>query len=70
MDTPAIKSSVDASLIGQLTDGAVLVVAAEETRKNTAEDARRAFETANIPIFGAVLNKRTYPIPDALYRRI
>ena len=70
VDTPAIKSSVDASLIGQLTDGAVLVVAAEETRKNTAEDARRAFETANIPIFGAVLNKRTYPIPDALYRRI
>jgi Mrp family chromosome partitioning ATPase len=70
VDTPAIKSSIDASLIGQLTDGAVLVVAAEETRKNSAEDAKRVLETANIPIFGAVLNKRTYPIPDALYRRI
>ena len=70
VDTPAIKSSIDASLIGQLTDGAVLVVAAEETRKNGAEDAKRVLETANIPIFGAVLNKRTYPIPDALYRRI
>ena len=70
VDTPAIKCSVDASLIGQLTDGAVLVVAAEETRKNSAEDAKRVFETANIPIFGAVLNKRTYPIPDVLYRRM
>jgi Mrp family chromosome partitioning ATPase len=70
VDTPAIKTSIDASLIGQLTDGAVLVVAEEETRKNSAEDAKRALETANIPIFGAVLNKRTYPIPDILYRRL
>ncbi len=68
VDTPAIKSSVDASLIAGLTDGAVLVVAADETRKNTAGDAKRVFETANIPIFGVVLNKRTYPIPDAIYR--
>jgi capsular exopolysaccharide synthesis family protein len=67
VDTPAMKSSVDASLVARFTDGAVLVVAAGETRKNNAEDAKRAFETANIPILGAVLNKRTYPIPDALY---
>jgi Mrp family chromosome partitioning ATPase len=70
VDTPDMKSSVDAVLIARRTDGAVLVIAANETKQNTAAKTKLAFERANVPILGAVLNKRTYPIPDALYRHL
>jgi protein-tyrosine kinase len=68
VDTPATRCAIDSNLIARRTDGAVFVLAANETRQNTAEKAKAEFEAANIPILGSVLNKRTYPIPDALYR--
>lgn len=70
VDTPAVHSYTDAILIGQVTDGVILIVSSNSTRREPARVAKQSFEAANIPMLGAVLNKRTYPIPEALYRKL
>jgi len=70
VDTPAIDIHPDAVLLGHVTDGIVLIVGSDSTRRETARNAKLSFETAQIPVLGAVLNKRTFPIPDAIYRKI
>ncbi len=70
VDAPPISRSLDSLFLGQLSDGMVLVLEAHSTRRDTARKAKDDIEAANIKLFGAVLNKRTYPIPPALYRRI
>lgn len=68
IDTPPINSHADAVAIGQLADGIILVVGSNSTRREPARVARERFNAARIPVLGAVLNRRTYPIPEALYR--
>ncbi|HTU33397.1 MAG TPA: CpsD/CapB family tyrosine-protein kinase [Candidatus Acidoferrum sp.] len=70
VDAPPIGSSGDSALLGQLTDGIVLVVGCNSTRRETARAAKESLEAAGVSILGTVLNRRTYPIPEALYRRI
>jgi Mrp family chromosome partitioning ATPase len=70
VDTAPMGSHADALLLGQLTDGVVLVVGSNVTRRETARIAKESLEAARIPVLGAVLNKRTYPIPEALYQRL
>lgn len=70
IDTPPSSSYPDAVLLGQLTDGIILVVGSRTTRREPARIAKESFQAAKIPLLGAVLNKRTYPIPDLLYRML
>lgn len=68
VDTPALSSHADAALIGLLTDGAILVVASNATRREAARRAKEDLDAAKVPVLGVVLNRRTYPIPEALYQ--
>jgi Mrp family chromosome partitioning ATPase len=70
MDTPPASAHPDALLLAQLTDGVVLVVGSNTTRRETARIAKESFKASRVPILGAVLNNRTYPIPRALYARL
>jgi protein-tyrosine kinase len=70
VDTPAVDFYADALLLGQLTDGIILVVGSNSTRRETALDVKKNFQAAQVPLLGAVLNKRMYPIPEAIYRKI
>ncbi|MGH9684349.1 MAG: CpsD/CapB family tyrosine-protein kinase [Candidatus Acidiferrales bacterium] len=70
VDTPALSVYNDAVLLGQVTDGIVLVVGSNSTRRETARIAKESLEAANVRVLGAVLNKRTFPIPEPLYRRL
>lgn len=70
IDTPPISSCADAVLLGQLADGIILVVGSHSTRREPARIAKESLEAAKVPILGAVLNRRTYPIPEALYQRL
>lgn len=70
VDTPPMSSYPDAVLLGQLTDGIILVIGSNSTRREPARIAKESFEAAGVPILGAVLNRRTYPIPEALYQRM
>jgi|SRR5579872_2759215 len=66
---PAI-SHVDAALLGQMADGVILIVESNVTRRETARKAKEALAAAKVKVLGAVLNNRTFPIPDFLYRKL
>ena len=70
IDVPPINQYSDALALGQITDGLVLVVEANSTRKESALKAIESLRGARVDILGAVLNKRTLPIPESLYRRL
>jgi polysaccharide biosynthesis transport protein len=58
----------DAIFLGGLSDGVVLVLKENSSRRDKARQALKELQATNIPIFGAVLNQRTFPIPDRIYR--
>ena len=59
-----------ASVLGQVADGVVLVLEANSTRRVTARNAKEALEAAKVRLIGTVLNNRTFPIPEKLYRSL
>jgi Mrp family chromosome partitioning ATPase len=70
IDAPPVSSYADAVLLGQMADGAILVVEANSTRRETARMAKETFANAKVELLGAILNNRTFPIPEALYRKL
>jgi protein-tyrosine kinase len=70
VDAPSLSRYADATSLGRLTDGLVLVLEANSTRKETALMVMESLRAAQIKVLGAVLNKRTFPIPESLYRRL
>jgi Mrp family chromosome partitioning ATPase len=66
--TAAVKAAPDAGIIGRFADGVVLVLAANSTTRENAVNCKLTLEEAQVCVAGAVLNKRTYPIPDKLYQ--
>ena len=70
MDSPPVNIYSDAIALGQLSDGVVLVVSANSTRKEAARKAKESLETAGARLLGAVMNNRTYPIPQVIYDRL
>jgi len=67
---PTAGISSEAALLGQLTDGIILVLGAHSTRKATALKIKEALEAAQSRILGTVLSARTFPIPERIYRRL
>jgi len=70
IDTPPLTRYSDAIALGQMTDGFILVLEANSTRREAALQVAEGLRAANIRILGAVLNKRTFPIPETLYNRL
>lgn len=70
VDAPPLTRYADAVALSQLSDGIVLVLEAESTRRTVALAAAENLRSSGITILGAVLNKRTYPIPEKIYRRL
>jgi hypothetical protein len=67
--TPAGRST-EAALLGQVSDGVILVLEASATRRIAAQQSRAMLQTANVRLLGAVLSERTFPIPEAIYRKL
>jgi Mrp family chromosome partitioning ATPase len=47
-----------------------LVVEANHNRRDTVRRAKEQMESAQVRLLGAVLDQRTFPIPEGLYRRL
>jgi protein-tyrosine kinase len=67
IDSPPLNAYSDGVAVGQLSDGLVLVLEANSTRREAAAKVVEDLRAAQIKILGAVFNKRTFPIPEALY---
>ena len=70
LNLPAVEHSSESVLLGQLSDGVVLIVEAHSTRRVKALAAKEMFQAANVKILGTVLTGRRFPIPEAIYRRL
>ncbi len=70
VDCSSMKESADAAYFASAVDGVILVVEADKTRKEQVRNALASMEMAEANVLGCVLNKRRYPIPDWVYRRI
>jgi hypothetical protein len=67
---PAVTRHSNASLLGSLCDGVVLIVEAGSTRRVSARRAKEILATANANLLGIVLSERTFPIPETIYKRL
>jgi protein-tyrosine kinase len=70
INVPALNTYADGIALGRLADGVVLIVEANCTRRESAGKVAESLRAAHITILGAILNKRTYPIPERLYRML
>jgi Mrp family chromosome partitioning ATPase len=70
IDVSALNQYADATALGKIADGLVLVLEAHSTRRESALKGVETLQAAQIRVLGAVLNKRTFPIPESLYRRL
>jgi Mrp family chromosome partitioning ATPase len=61
---------VEASLIAPSVDGTVLVVRANHTKREVLAKAEAEIRSHGGRVVGSILNRRTYPIPEAVYRRL
>ncbi len=69
-DCPALRQSGDTLGIAPLIDGLLLVVEADQTTKAEMLQAERQIESAGGRLFGSILNKRKYLVPDWARRRL
>lgn len=70
VDTPSVNTYSDAVLLGRVSDGVILVIDSNVTRRESARAAKEALQASRVAILGAVLNRRSFPIPEALYKWI
>jgi len=57
-------------LLGQLADGMILVLEAHNTRRVAARRTKEILEASNVRLLGTVLNGRTFPVPERIYRKL
>jgi Mrp family chromosome partitioning ATPase len=70
IDAPALTAYADGVVLGHLADGVVLVLEANVTRREAALRVAQRMHDMRLKVLGAVLNKRTFPIPDSVYHRL
>jgi len=70
LDVAAMSDANDAVLLGCGADGVVLILKANSSRRGTARKATQDLQTAKVRVLGAVLNQRTFPIPESIYKKL
>jgi Mrp family chromosome partitioning ATPase len=65
-----LRLETGAMLLSRWTDGVVLVVEANATRRDAARRVKEILDAAGVSLLGVVLNNRTFPVPEAIYRRL
>lgn len=70
IDAPPILDSSDAAHLAAPTMGLVLVVESRRLKHEIIRHGLDQLRTFGVNILGSVLNKRTFDIPDFLYKRM
>jgi Mrp family chromosome partitioning ATPase len=68
IDAPGVRVSRDAEFLALRADAAVLVIEANKTRRTSAAKAKESLEAAGVRLLGTLLNDRSFPIPEKLYK--
>ncbi|MFW6133203.1 MAG: CpsD/CapB family tyrosine-protein kinase [Planctomycetota bacterium] len=70
IDAPPVNQFPDAQVLGGIVKDVVLVAHTEQTPREAVAQARKRIEASGARVVGLVLNRRKYPIPRFLYRRV
>lgn len=70
IDSAPMNLYNDALTLGSAGDGIALVLKANSSRREIAQKMVQEAKTANVRVLGAVLNQRTFPVPESVYRRL
>ena len=70
IDCRSLRDSAEAAVLAGNVDGVVIVVEAGHSRRDEILNAQRTIENSGGKFLGFVLNKRRYPVPEWLYRRL
>jgi Mrp family chromosome partitioning ATPase len=70
INAPSISTTAQLTQFGQLSDGVIFVVKANSTRRGTTKQLKESLEELRVRVLGVVLNDRTFPIPDSVYRKL
>ncbi|HEX6882619.1 MAG TPA: exopolysaccharide transport family protein [Planctomycetota bacterium] len=70
LDLPCLADAARVPHVAATSDATVLVVAAGRNRWQIAREAAQELEAGGAPLAGVVLNRRRYPVPGWLYRRL
>jgi Mrp family chromosome partitioning ATPase len=70
LDCGAVNTSGRLWQLAPIVDDVLLVVAAGETKRSQVNYAQRLIARSGVHLSGCVLNKRTYPLPDAIHRML
>ena len=70
IDCPSLAVSSDATTLAPIVDGVAIVVEAGQTRRDQIQRAQKVTEQSGGKFLGFVLNQRSYPVPNWLYRRL
>lgn len=70
IDCRSLRVSSEAAVLSSSVDGVAVVVEAGQTRQDEIINAQRTIENAGGKFLGFVLNKRRYPVPEWLYKRL
>jgi Mrp family chromosome partitioning ATPase len=70
IDCPALNAANDGISLGSNADGVVVVLKANASRRETARQALAEIQASKTRVIGAVLNQRTFPIPDSIYKKL
>ncbi len=68
LDVASLNTSHDGTALGSSADGVVLVVRANASRREIARKSLQELQAAKVQALGVVLNQRTFPIPQAIYK--
>jgi Mrp family chromosome partitioning ATPase len=70
VDAPSLDLYSDGIVLAGASDGVIMVLGANSSRRAAARNAVEELKAANVPLLGAVLNKREFPIPEFIYRKL
>jgi len=70
ISTSSVSRENGAIVVGQRVDGMVLIVEANQVRRDVVLQAKQRLNDAKVQLLGAVLDRRTFPIPESLYRKL
>lgn len=70
IDCPSLSTGSEVLSLAPHLDGIVIVVAANSTHKTQVANVERQIQMVNGKVLGLVLNKRQYPVPNWLYKRL
>lgn len=70
IDAPVMKSYRDSLLIASHADAVCLVISEGKTRRQVLENSIAPFRQAKTNIIGAILNDRSFVIPQVIYKRV